>query len=160
MKDSAHYTQYPRKKQPPYAAQWQRWADTLYAYLLVDTAGNLKTPHSKLVGSIYVLSDDRIAWDACKDGYRDYNPRSAGGRDWHVEEWTGAENELDFRLYHETCRTLLPAKTPPESLDWRVLARPFLWLRVVYDAGSKQRAEALGTALIDSAFLYIHGVEI
>lgn len=147
-----------RAKQPPYASQWQRWADTLYAYQLLLTKGQLKLPHSKLVGNIYILADDRQAWAACKDGYRDFNPRSAGGADWGFEPWTDEHNTLDFRFYNETCRVLIPAKEDPAAFDFEKLARPFLWVRIWYDAARERQAAALAKR-IDPLFIFVYGVK-
>lgn len=145
---------------PPYAKLWQRWADTLYAYQLLSTRGAIRIPSIKLVGNVYCLSDDKRAWSLCAEGYRDYDPKYAGGRDWSWATWPESVNELDFRLFHETCRTLLPKGEAPESKNWAALARPFLWVRLRYDAASKARALSLAAVMASLSFNFVYALEM
>jgi len=143
-------------KLPPYAKHWQEWADRLYAFALVSTP----RPYApKVPASIYILDDEPRAWAICKDAQRDYDPWPLG-KDTFIPMWPDSVNELDWRLYRQTPRTLLIKDMNIGEYRWQALSKPFIELWLHYSPATFDRANDLMLALTGLPFHAIYRIKL
>jgi len=143
-------------KLPPYATHWQEWADRLYAFALVSTP----RPYApKVPASIYILDDEPRAWAICKDAQCDYDPWPLG-KDTFIPMWPDSVNELDWRLYRQTPRTLLTKDMPIPAYRWEAIARPWLEIWLHYSPALEGRMLELRAALSRFPFHAIYRIEL